>query len=608
MRRVLAATATLLAAVLATAPLAGELPEGYMPESQSERILEKTLHIHLDPDISALSEAERGVVDRLIEVGRIFQRLYEVSRHRGAQIAYERLLELDEELGSPSATQNLITMVYLFKGPIARTLDNTRKPFLPVEARAPGGTLYPWGVGRDEVEAYLEKEPEARRHILDVRTVVRRAGANQLERDLTVLDEYPVLDTLHPGLRERLERLAESPDTSLLYAVPYAVAFALDIMKSYRLLMEAGDIIAGEEPEFAAYLQNRARDLLSNDYESGDASWVTGQFEKLNAQIGAYEVYDDELYGVKAFFGLNVLLRDREASAALGEAVTDIQNFENSLPYEPEGWTGGNKKTVRADIPVGVYNIIADFGQSRGTNTATILPNESEHARKYGRTILLRANIMRNPEIFEIRRAAFRAAVAEEFHDDLAVDGGFHRTLWHEIGHYLGPDRTRDGRDLDEALTTLSSVYEELKADLVSLYLTRTLEENGYYTSGDARAVYASGMRRVLLKSEPQRSQPYQTMELMQLNYYLENGLLEFDETAGRLVIHYDRYHGVVASMLREVLALQYAGDSEAAEAFVEEYTTWSDDLHEVLARSMKQSEAYRYAYVTYGILETAQP
>ena len=32
---------------------------------------------------------------------------------------------------------------------------------------------------------------------------------------------------------------------------------------------------------------------------------------------------------------------------------------------------------VREDIPVGVYDVIADFGQARGANTATILPNEA---------------------------------------------------------------------------------------------------------------------------------------------------------------------------------------------------------------------------------------
>jgi hypothetical protein len=211
---------------------------------------------------------------------------------------------------------------------------------------------------------------------------------------------------------------------------------------------------------------------------------------------------------------------------------------------------------------------------------------------------------MREPALFEIRRAAFGAAVREEFAGDLKVDGGFYRTLWHEIGHYLGPDRTRDGRDLDDALETLSSVYEELKADLVSLFLTQQLEERGYYNDDMRRAVYASGVRRVLLKSEPRRAQPYQTMELMQMNFYLESGLLEFDKKSKRLIIHYDRYHDVVAAMLREVLALQYDGDAGAAEAFVERYTTWDPKLHDKLAESMKKAETYRYAYVTYGVLD----
>jgi hypothetical protein len=66
---------------------------------------------------------------------------------------------------------------------------------------------------------------------------------------------------------------------------------------------------------------------------------------------------------------------------------------------------------VREDIPVGVYDVVADFGQARGGNTATILPNESYLARRYGRTILLRANIMRDPNIFESTEHSFAAAV-----------------------------------------------------------------------------------------------------------------------------------------------------------------------------------------------------
>ena len=122
----------------------------------------------------------------------------------------------------------------------------------------------------------------------------------------------------------------------------------------------------------------------------------------------------------------------------VGENHASLQALEDSLPYD-------HHKKVREEIPVGVYDVVADFGQARGANTATILPNESYLARRYGRTILLRANIMREPNIFEGTSRAFAAAVGEDQARALTSDGNFYRTLWHEVGHYLGVDRTRDG-------------------------------------------------------------------------------------------------------------------------------------------------------------------
>ena len=98
--------------------------------------------------------------------------------------------------------------------------------------------------------------------------------------------------------------------------------------------MAAADDVAPGDAEFAGYLRNRARDLLTNDYESGDASWVTGRFGRLNAQIGAYETYDDELFGVKAFFAVSVLLRDEAATAELRKALGGLQAIEDALPYD----------------------------------------------------------------------------------------------------------------------------------------------------------------------------------------------------------------------------------------------------------------------------------
>lgn len=573
------------------------VPRGvHWPLSKSSEVLEVTQTVRLDPDLSHLSAGEKKAVAKLLEVGQIFQNIYEDSRHPQAVSSFLELQSRHRKLGTPKETANLLDLYRLNQGPIATTLANQREPFLPVDPVTPGKNVYPDGVTKEEIESFLKRHPDERGSIMDDRTVVRRADTVSARRDLALLKKYPALDTLHPGLRAKLERISVSGEPGSFYAVPYAVAWADSLIHAYGLLNEAASAVEKDDHEFARYLRNRGRDLLSNDYESGDASWVTGRFKNLNAQIGSYEVYDDELFGVKSFFAVSVLLRNPRESDELRQAIKGLQKLENSLPY-------GHHKTIREDIPVGVYDVIADFGQARGSNTATILPNDALLARRYGRTILLRANIMRNPDLFSNTNRAWEAAMAARFDADLKPDGDFYRTLWHEIGHYLGVDTDKEGRDLDTALQENSSTLEEMKADLVSLFVAPALRASGYYDETRLRSVYAAGIRRVLQNTRPRRDQPYQTMQLMQWNYFLDNGLLAFDARNGELVVHYDRYPEVVGKLLAEVLAIQYSGDKNASDRFIDKYTTWSPEVHEKIASKIRAQQKYRFRLMRYAAL-----
>ncbi len=579
------------------------LPPSYWPLEKSQLIIDKTQTIRLAPDLSQLSADERKAVAKLLEVGKIFQGIYEDQRHQQALSSDRDLLQLDKRNGSTPVTQNLLTLYRLFQGPIATTLENKREPFLPVEPVVPGKNMYPWGVKKEEIESFLTSHPEKRDEVMGLRSVVRLANSLSADSDLAKLRKYPVLDTLHPGLRSELEAIqgGKTPPrgamplrTQGFYAVPYSVAYADELMKAYSLLNEAAGALQKDDEEFAGYLRNRARDLLSDDYESGDAAWVTGHFKNLNAQIGSYETYDDELYGVKTFFAFSLLATRQQETTALRQAMKGLQALEDSLPYD-------HHKRIREDIPVGVYDVVADFGQARGGNTATILPNESYLARRYGRTILLRANIMREPNIFEGTSRSFAAAVGEDQAKELTSDGNFYRTLWHEVGHYLGVDRTKDDHDLDQALQDDASALEEMKADLVSLYVAEALHKEHYYSDEQLRSVYAGGILRVLQNNKPRRDQPYNTMQLMQWNFFLENGLLTFEN--GKLGIHYDKYHSVVGKLLQKVLEVQYAGDKAGADQFIAQYTTWKEDLHGVIARNIREQSRYRFRLFKYAAL-----
>jgi hypothetical protein len=587
--------AVFFTAITLSAPVAfsSDLPDGYWTTDQAEAVLAKTLRIHLSPALDALSSEERDVVRLLVEVGDIMQRIYEDSRHPDALAAKAALARLNSEGSDKKRTQALQDLYRLSKGPIVTTLDNERLPFLPVAAEMPGKNVYPKTIEKAEIEQLLTSQPELRRSLLNLRTVVRRSAPETIQSDLAALNRHPALSLLHPGLHERLVALRADPGLASLYALPYSVAYADRILKAYDLLNEAARLLHAGDPPFSRYLSNRARDLLSDDYESGDASWVTGRFQNLNAEIGAYETYDDQLYGVKSFFALSILVRDHRRSAELASATASLQEIEDSLPYK-------SSRKIREDIPVSVYNVVADFGQSRGANTATILPNESYLARQYGRTILLRGNILTNSAIFQVSRSTFKSAIHADHHWDLTPEAKLYRTLWHEIGHYLGVDRTADGRDLGAALQDSSDLFEEMKSDLVSLFAVQQLTDSGYYTTFTARGVYAAGILRVLQKTKPRRNQPYQTMQLMQWNWLLEQRVLRFDDGSSTLRINYNRYDRAVESLLREVLSIQSEGNRERAEAFIEKYSAWDPALHGVIAERMRAQETYRYTLVSY--------
>ena len=127
-----------------------------------------------------------------------------------------------------------------------------------------------------------------------------------------------------------------------------------------------------------------------------------------------------------------------------------------------------------------------------------------------------------------------------------------------------------------------------MKADLVSLTSARILHAARGSPKRNCAAYMPSGIRRVLQKNRPRREQPYSTMQLIQWNWFMEHGVLRFEN--GRLRIDYRRYPEAVTSLLREVLAIQRKGDRAAANAFVERWTHGTTTCTEI-ASNMRATQ-----------------
>ena len=217
-------------ALLAAAANSARLPKGYWSEKQSREVLDKTLTIRLAPDLSHLTADEKQVVRILLEAGHIMHAVYLNSRHRQSSEAYAELRALDSKLDQPQATQNLLDLFRLFKGPIGRGLDSKVVPFLPVDNKAPGRNVYPWAIEKKEIEGYLAAHPEDRESILHVRTVVRRATNENLQDDIDRLEgRHRGLQIFHPDLARQLSSRLSQADPSAFYTALCVMTAAIPL-------------------------------------------------------------------------------------------------------------------------------------------------------------------------------------------------------------------------------------------------------------------------------------------------------------------------------------------------------------------------------------------
>ena len=562
------------------------LPNGYWPAARVRAILDATLVTELATIPSGLSPAERETIRRLVAAGRILDDVFQDQFHHQALRARDDLRALHETLGRGVRTLDLLELQDLSQGPIATSLDNERVAFLPVAGERPGKNLYPLGTQRAAIESFLDDHPDERANILHPYTVVRRSTKASLRRDLAVLRRHPGLALLHPALEPRWKAMLADPTRRAFYAVPYSIAWADPLMAVYTQLNGAADAIRAEDRDLSDFLRLRARDLLANDYEGGDATWIRGRFGRLDAVIGPYETYDDELFGVKGFYGMRILVRDEARSASLLSALAHLQAIEDALPID-------RHKVARTDIPIGVFDALADFGHQRFLLVAAeILPNDADLLRKYGRKIVLSHNLITAPGLIARRQRKWQAVLAPVHRDDLTADGNFEQTLWHELGHYLGPEQQADGHPFKEALEDTADLLEELKAELLSCFAAARLRDLGHFDAQQVRGIQAAMLIGSLRPVRPSRAQTYETVWLMLANFFLERDVLTTHD--GRLDIRYERIDEAIEAMLHDVLEIQLRGSRATAEAYIERYFTW-DERHESIAAVVRGVEGHRF-------------
>lgn len=481
----------------------------------------------LKADLSHLTEGDKQALVKLKEVSDLLTSVYYGQLWSGARSLRERLTDPDEQ-----------RLFDLFRGPWDRNQDN--EPFLPsIGAKPPTANVYPLDMTKSEFETWvggtLGKEDQKRaRGFYDL--VVRRSDG-QLE------------------------------------LVKYSDAYSKELSRASALMEEAADLVS--DKSFSGFLRARGQAFLSNEYLESELKWLSISSESaLEAALGPYETYEDEVYSAKAFFEAMLHVRDFGATQMLDKFTSSLELVEQNLPI-PSAYQ--NPDLVAPHIVV--VNQVYSGGDTAVPMTAAYnLPNDEEAIERGGSKLTLIKNVQEGK--FKSVLLPISQQVLEDV-GDVSFDAFFTHVLLHEVAHSNGPHRVVQGEDtVRSRLQEVHSAFEEAKADITGLFAARLLVEQGAIGDISLEQFYTTYLASAFRSIRFGLSEAHGLGQAMQLEYLLEKGGFKYN---GRFSVDMAKIGGAVEELTREIMVIQGDGDKKRALEFKDRYGKLSGPVQKAL-------------------------
>jgi hypothetical protein len=486
---------------------------------------------------ASLSRKELSMVHRLVEASQYLESIYwRQSDPQG--------LALYENLGFCVDRQAKRVRRYLMINGSRYDLLNGNKPFADADSYPPGRALYPAGVTKAEIDAYIATHPEKKAEIYNPFTVVHQRGND-------------------------------------LVGVPYHEEYRQWLEPAAKALRAAADL--SPDKEFANFLRLRADALLTDDYYKSDLAWVDLENPKFDVIFAPYETYLDDLLGVKTSYGAAVMIRNETESQKLATYKQYIPDIQEALPLAPEDKPSKRGHTT----PMEVMDTPYRSGDLRHGYQAVAdnLPNDPRIHQEKGTKQIFFKNFM-DARVNYVVLPLATLLMREDQAKLASMDGYLAAVLLHEIAHGLGPAyaRTSSGqKDIRESVGPVYGGLEEAKADIVGLFGLNWLIEKGVLRKERAPEYYASYVAGIFRTVRFGIAEAHGRAEMMEFNYLSEQGAITRDPQSGRYVIDYAKMPGAVAALAKELLQIEATGDRNRAEKWFEKYESMPTELKSAL-------------------------
>ena len=474
---------------------------------QAEMYVEFTL----TTDLSNLSEKEKQMIPLLIRVAEIMDGIFWLQAYGDKDTL---LAGIDD-----AETRKFAEINY---GPWDRL--NGHQPFVAgVGPKPKGAGFYP----PDATKAEIENSGDA--SLVDLYTLVRRN------------------------------------EEGTLYSVPYHEAYGQQVQEASALLLEAAAL--AEDAGLKSYLELRAQAMLSDDYFASDLAWMDMKDNTIDFVVGPIEVYEDELMGAKASHEAYILVKDKQWSERLARFADLLPRLQKGLPVEEKY----RAETPGSDSDLNAYDVIYYAGHcNAGSKTIAInLPNdENVQAQKGSRRLQLK-NAMQ-AKFDKILAPIAEVLIVSDQRSHVTFDAFFANTMFHEVAHGLGIKQTITGSGtVRQALGDLGSAMEEGKADILGLYMIKSLLDSGDY-EGDVKDFYVTFIAGIFRSVRFGAASAHGRANMVRFNFFQEMGAFSREEN-GRYRVNFDKMETAMSALSKLILTLQGDGDYEGVSKLLDE-------------------------------------
>lgn len=490
-------------------------------------------------DLSKVDAKRRQILRTLVEASKYLDEIFLRQVYKDNPALRSAL-----EKSKDPAAKDLLRLFKVNAGPFDRLEHNA--PFIGNKKKPAGANFYPEDLTKEAFERYVQDHPGAREALMSSYTVIHRRRSG-------------------------------------LVAIPYPQEYKPYLEPAARLLKEAGAL--ADDPSLKRYLESRAAALLSNDYIQSDIDWIDLKDDVIDFVFGPYEVYEDDLMGLRASYEAVIMIKNPEESRKLDIYIKHLADLEKNLPldekYKPPK-TGGSSPII----------VVDDVHRAAEANAgyqavAFTLPNDPKVRELKGTKKVMHKNVFAGRVNKVILPIAER--LIEKDQVDLAnADAMFNDVLMHELAHALGPDYVigrPDKISVNVALKEIYSALEEAKADVTGLHSLNYFIDNGMLPREKRREQAVSYLASIFRTVRFGTTEAHGWSNIVIFNYMQEKGAFKYNPATQRYAVDFEKFDAETPRLAKILLTFEAAGDYDGAKKFFSERAAMDATLKAAMAR-----------------------